>query len=104
MDKCRHCQMVRSIRNRGLCSACYMNPEIRRMHKGKWERQPGSTDEDVTEERLNEIIAEQRRNLPKWWDRSSPPEEPLTVPFVRTKLPRRSVAGERAAAYFSRSW
>lgn len=108
MDKCLHCQMVRNIRKRGLCSACYLTPEIRSQHpRLRKFVQPDAAAAEVTEEEINAIIEEQRAKLPKWWKKSTPPQdepEPLTIPFLQTKLPRRTKSSERLHAYVSRSW
>lgn len=49
---------------RGLCQACWKDPMIRPLYKPHHEYKD---DMEMTEAELDALIAEQRKNLPKWW-------------------------------------
>ena len=76
---CRHCGAKRAIRPRGLCWGCYYAPGVKALYppgsanpatakylgarfRGGADP-PGETPADV-----DRLVAEQRANLPGWWD------------------------------------
>lgn len=61
---CRHCQIRKSSRPRGLCRSCYENPAIRGQYSSLSKCAPRG---EPTEAELEQMIAEQRRCLPEWW-------------------------------------
>ncbi len=66
---CLHCKADRRLRSRGLCYTCYEHPEIRAQYPTlcrHWLKH-----HDETMEEVEALIAEQRRCLPKWWDRET---------------------------------
>lgn len=64
---CRHCGNVRSLRPRGLCVRCYFNPAVREKHQ---KRLAMNGPEPQTVEEVEQMIAEQMKCLPSWWDKS----------------------------------
>jgi hypothetical protein len=71
---CIHCKQDRAHVGRGLCKACYLNPEVKELYpKLKLKNgRPRKTQEDPgpTEDELERTIQEQMRCLPEWWERS----------------------------------
>ncbi len=60
--RCEHCKKRDYQQGRGLCWRCHRDPEIRE----QYERQYDNGDE-LTEEQLDAMIAEQMKDLPSWW-------------------------------------
>lgn len=66
LTDCLHCREPAGVNvRRGLCRRCYTTAAIRRKYPRDESRAPGR---EPTEEELDAMIAEQRANLPPWWD------------------------------------
>jgi hypothetical protein len=85
---CIHCKERRGFAGRGLCEICHADQEILALYPKKRVKhcQQNGADEDVDEETLEKIIAEQRETMPG-------PEPKIdccwAIPFVRTRSNRK---------------
>jgi len=86
---CVHCGERSGFAGRGLCKKCHDDPSILEAHRKK---KPASIDEefaddDVDEETLDRIIAEQRETMPG--PEPSSPTFHWRLPVAKTKTGRR---------------
>lgn len=67
---CAHCKKSHAHRPRGLCWTCYYQPGVKELYPVTSKYAPKSTKEyePQTEAELDAMIAEQRKNLPSWWN------------------------------------
>jgi hypothetical protein len=65
MERCQHCEKATGQTRRGLCRTCYAVPAIRRLYRTAIV----VPTHEPTEAELDELIAQQRKCLPKWWNR-----------------------------------
>ncbi len=65
---CIHCKERSGCRPAHLCNTCYQNLSIRE----KYVKRILHGYVEPTEEELDEMIREQMKNLPSWWDSSWP--------------------------------
>lgn len=64
MTTCAHCKRPRRIHRRGLCGACGNRPEVLRLYPS---RAHPNQKREMTARELDELEAEQRKHLPRWW-------------------------------------
>lgn len=66
--KCLHCKRLRWPQGRNLCPTCHRVPAIRNLYPNLRGDGKVTPRRDPTEEELEACIAEQRKNLPDWWE------------------------------------
>lgn len=67
MNLCKHCNIRKENKPRGLCLRCYTDKNIRAKYPLATTRKDGTVDDNSTKEEVEAFVAEQYKNLPDWW-------------------------------------
>ncbi len=83
---CRHCTKSVSNRPRGLCWGCYEVRGIRNLYKAQssgCDKEALAEADDMTEEQLDQMIAEQMPTMPGGKPEGMPKRRQWTLPICR---------------------